>query len=63
LTVLKSYVEKSFNPDDYVLVISGKLNEIVLPAKAILIRQIAPLDDGYQAVAFADGHAEIISIR
>ena len=63
LSVMKSYVEKSFNPDDYILVASGKLSEIVLPSKALLIRQKELLSDGQQAVAYADGHAEIISIK
>ena len=59
---LKPYV-KNYNPDAYDLTASGKLSEIVLPSKAILIRQKEPLSDGQQAVAYADGHAEIISIE
>jgi hypothetical protein len=62
LNDLKSYV-KNLNPDEYDLVASGKVSEIVLPSKAILIRQKELLSDGQQAVAFADGHAEIISVE
>jgi len=63
MSEIKPYVEILFNPDEYVLVISGKLSEVVLPSKAILIRHKALLPGGLQAVAFADGHAEIISVR
>ena len=63
LTDLKPYVKEPYNPEAYDLVASGKLSEIVLPSKAILIRQKALLADGQQAVAFADGHAAIISIK
>jgi hypothetical protein len=63
LTDVKPYVDKSYDPQDYVLTASGKLNKIVLPSKAILIRQKELLLDGQQAVAFADGHSEIISTR
>ena len=63
MTELKPYVEILFNPDEYDLVASGKLSEVVLPSKAILIRHKALLPGGLQAVAFADGHAEIISLK
>jgi hypothetical protein len=62
MSELKPYVEKLFNPDDYDLTISGKISEIVMPSKAVLIRHKA-LIGGQQAVAFADGHAEIISVK
>jgi len=63
MSELKPYVKILFNPDEYVLVASGKLSEVVLPTKAILIRHKALLPGGQQAVAFADGHAEIISVK
>ena len=62
MSELKPYVEILFNPDDYDLTISGKISEIVMPSRAILIRHRA-LIGGQQAVAFADGHAEIISVK
>ena len=63
MSELKPYVEILFNPDEYDLVASGRLSEVVLPSKAILIRHKDLLPGGLQAVAFADGHAEIISIK
>ena len=63
MSELKPYVEILFNPDEYDLAASGKLSEVVLPSKAILIRHKALLPGGQQAVAFADGHAEIISVK
>jgi hypothetical protein len=63
MSELKPYVEILFNPDEYDLVASGKLSEVVLPSRAILIRHKALLPGGLQAVAFADGHAEIISVK
>lgn len=63
LADLKPYVNKPYNPEDYVLVASGKLSDIEQAANAVLIRQKAPLPDGHQAVAFADGQAAIVSTR
>jgi len=58
---LKPYVSTSYDPEAYELVASGKLTEIRQPARTVLIRQKARLSGGQQAVAFVDGHAEIIS--
>lgn len=62
MTDLQSYVIKAFDPKAYILVASGKLHEIENASQAILIRQEELLPDGKQAVAFVDGHAEIIPI-
>jgi hypothetical protein len=60
---LKTYVEILFNPDEYALAATGKISEVVFPSNTILIRHKALLPGGLQAVAFADGHTEIISIK
>ena len=60
---LKTYVEIVFNPDEYALATTGKITEVVYPSNTILIRHKALLPDGQQAVAFVDGHAEIISVK
>jgi hypothetical protein len=58
---LKPYVDESFDPNAYELVISGRLADVEHPAEAVLIRQKKTLRDGRQAVAFVDGHAAIVS--
>jgi len=60
LTVLKPYANEPFDVKDYVLVASGKLSSIKASSSAVLIRQKERLSDGKQAVAFVDGHAEIV---
>jgi quercetin dioxygenase-like cupin family protein len=57
---LKPYLGGTFDPDAYELLVSGKLGDVERPAKTILIRQKEPLADGRYAVAFVDGHAEIV---
>ena len=61
LKALKPYVSDSFDAAAYVLVASGKVSEIQQASRAVLIRQKAPLSDGKQAVAFVDGHVEIVA--
>ena len=63
MTDLQPYVDDSYDPKAYVLVASGKLTEIENPERAVLIRQIEPLPDGAQVVAFADGHVEVVSMK
>ncbi len=58
---LKPYVSMSYDPEAYELVASGKWGDIRQPARSPLIRQRALLPDGRRAVAFADGHVEVIS--
>jgi prepilin-type processing-associated H-X9-DG protein len=58
---LKAYVAGPFDPDAYELLVSGKLEDVEDPARTILIRRKEPLPDGRYAVAFVDGHAEIVS--
>jgi prepilin-type processing-associated H-X9-DG protein len=41
--------------------VSGRLEDVERPARTILIRRKKPLPDGRHAVAFVDGHAEIVS--
>jgi prepilin-type processing-associated H-X9-DG protein len=57
---LKPYVEESFDPDAYELLVSGKLKDVERPEETVLIRRKKLLPDGQYAVAFADGHAEVI---
>jgi CDP-diacylglycerol pyrophosphatase len=61
MTDIIPYVRESFDPDAYVLVATGKTNEIEQPSKAILLRKIHLLPDGEQVVAYVDGHVEAIS--
>ncbi|UCD49366.1 MAG: hypothetical protein JSW27_17760 [Phycisphaerales bacterium] len=63
MTDLKPYVDESFDPDAYDLVVSGRLSDIENPGETVLIRRKRLLRDDQQAVAFADGHAAIIPAR
>lgn len=63
LDVLKPYVKVSYNTKDYVLVASGKIADIKIPARKALIRCKTRLSDGQRGVAFADGHVEIVRGR
>jgi len=66
MTDLRPYVVEPYDPEAYVLVASGKLREIEEiedSSRAFLIRQKEPLPDGQQAVAFVDGHAEIVPMK
>jgi hypothetical protein len=60
---LKPYVRESYDPDNYGLVASGALYKIKEPAKRVLIRSKVLLSGGQQAVAFADGHVEIVRVK
>jgi len=60
---LKPYVKESFDPEAYDLVASGVLYKIKQPAKQVLIRSKACLSGGQLAVAFVDGHVEIVRMR
>ena len=63
LDVLKPYVKVSYNAKDYVLVASGKIADIKNPARRALIRCKTKLSQGQKAVAFVDGHVEIVGGR
>ena len=53
--------DRSFDITDYDLLVSGKLTDVQRPfGEVILIRQKHPLRPGRYAVAFVDGHSEII---
>ena len=60
---LKPYVKESYDPKAYELVAAGNLNKIRQPAKRHLIRAKASLSGKQRAVAFVDGHVEIIQVR
>ena len=63
MTGLQPYVVELFDPEAYVLVASGKLREIENSSNAVLLSQKELLPDGQQAVAFVDGHVEIVAVQ
>jgi len=60
---LKPYVKESYDPDAYELVASGNIRKIKQAGKRRLIRDKTLLPGKQRAVAFVDGHVEIIQVK
>ena len=54
------YADNTYDPEDFVMVATGKLTQIDNPNETALLQQKIPLADGSRAVAFVDGHVEIV---
>ena len=59
---IQSYVERPFNPDDYILVASGTVH-VKKAGNIVLIEQKAPLSSGERVVACLDYHIKVVPER
>ncbi len=57
---LVPFIGDDVDLDQYELVARGKLSAITSPGTAVLVRSKSVLPSGMRAVAFVDGHAELV---